>query len=128
MLLSAPHDPNGVRPASGDAGATLLVGGCRLDRRSGMLRRPDGSETLLRPKTVQLAVLLAANAGNLVSRSDILDAVWPGVFVTDDSITQCVVELRRALGPGSALLRTIPCRGYVLDRSSAAAEPSRDAR
>jgi TolB-like protein len=55
------------------------------------------------------------NPGRVVGRSEILDAVWPGLFVSDDSITQCVVELRRAMGEvGTALLRTVPRRGYLL--------------
>jgi TolB-like protein/Flp pilus assembly protein TadD len=44
-----------------------------------------------------------------------MEAVWPGVIVTDDSITQCVAEIRRVLGEeGSQLLRTLPKRGYML--------------
>ena len=43
-------------------------------------------------------------------------AVWPDVTVTDESLTQCVHDLRRALGAhGAGLLRTVPRRGYVLD-------------
>ena len=40
-------------------------------------------------------------------------AIWPDVFVTDDSITQCVGEIRRALGDvAPRLLQTLPRRGY----------------
>jgi TolB-like protein len=44
-----------------------------------------------------------------------MQAVWGDVFVTDDSITQCVTEIRRALGEkGARLLQTLPKRGYLL--------------
>ena len=48
-------------------------------------------------------------------------AIWPDVFVTDDSITQCVGEIRRALGEeGVGMLRTLPKRGYLLDPQTVA--------
>jgi DNA-binding winged helix-turn-helix (wHTH) protein len=98
-------------------GAELLrVGGCVLDTGRGVLTAADGTETTLRPKTMDLAELLMRNPGRVVSRAELLDAVWPGVFVTDDSVTQCVTELRRAMGSdGAALLKTLPRRGYVLE-------------
>jgi len=43
-----------------------------------------------------------------------MQAVWPDAFVTDDSLVQCTLELRRALNDGSQqLLKTVPRRGYV---------------
>lgn len=125
MSHYAPCDPPFAGQLGVESGALLAICGGSLNRRSGILRRGDGTETLLRPKTAELAALLASNAGRVVSRSEILDAVWPGVFVTDDSITQCVVELRRALGAGAAgVLRTIPRRGYILEIAPAAPAPA----
>ncbi len=93
----------------------IRFGHCTLDEGRGMLIAPDGAETPLRPKTHELLRLLLKHPGRVVPRTEILDAVWPGIFVTDDSITQCVVELRKAMGPGgAALLRTLPRRGYLL--------------
>ena len=47
-----------------------------------------------------MAVLecLAAAGGDVVTRNELFDTVWPGVIVTDDALTQCVVELRKAFG------------------------------
>ena len=95
--------------------ASLRFGGVRLDAGRGVLRRADGTETTLRPKTLDLLLLLLRNPGRVVTRAEILDAVWPEVIVTDDSITQCVVEIRRALGEEAGLLKTIPRRGYLLE-------------
>jgi TolB-like protein len=102
----------------------LRFGHCTLDEGRGVLVAPDGTETLLRPKTFELLRLLLRHAGRVVAREEILDAVWPGIFVTDDSITQCVVELRRAMGEGGAgLLRTVPRRGYLLQAEVIAEAP-----
>ena len=96
-------------------GRKIRFGHCTLDDGRGVLLAPNGTETLLRPKTLELLRLFLRNPGRVVGRSEILDAVWPGLFVSDDSITQCVVELRRAMGEvGTALLRTVPRRGYLL--------------
>jgi TolB-like protein len=90
--------------------------GYRLDSARGVLRRPDGTAVPLRPKTAAVLSHLRAHAGRLVTRDALMDAAWPGLFVTDDSLTQCVVELRRALGEAGGLrLRTLPRRGYVLE-------------
>jgi adenylate cyclase len=57
---------------------------------------------------------LTANAGRLIGRDEIHQAIWPGVFVTDDSIAQCVREIRVALNDAAAsMLRTVPRRGYL---------------
>jgi DNA-binding winged helix-turn-helix (wHTH) protein/Tfp pilus assembly protein PilF len=103
-------------PGRGVPGVLLRVGGCVLDADRGVLTTADGTETTLRPKTLDLALLLLRNPGRAMSRTEILDAVWPGIFVTDDNVTQCVTELRRAMGPeGAALVKTLPRRGYLLE-------------
>ena len=110
---SEPFSDMGMQVVSG--GRKIRFGHCTLDDGRGVLLAPNGTETLLRPKTLELLRLFLRNPGRVVGRSEILDAVWPGLFVSDDSITQCVVELRRAMGEvGTALLRTVPRRGYLL--------------
>ncbi len=90
-----------------------------IDLRRGALLA-DGAERPLRPKSFALLRHLAERAGQLVGREEIMEAVWPGTYVTEDSITQCIRDIRRALGDEAAhLLRTLPRRGYIL-----AAEPS----
>ncbi len=104
----------------------VQFGTCALDEGRGVLIAPGGAETTLRPKTLDLLRLMLRNPGRVVAREAILDAVWPGLFVTDDSITQCVVELRRAMGSaGASLLRTVPRRGYLLDAEVAEIAPVR---
>jgi len=58
-----------------------------------------------------------------VSKHELLGAVWPGTFISDDGLVQCVVEIRRALGDSAKsprFVQTLPKRGYrlLLPRSS----------
>ncbi len=74
----------------------------------------DGVECPLRPKAFALLKHFVENAGRLIGRDEIMQAVWPGVFVTDDSIARCVMEIRRALGDEQQrLVRTLPRRGFL---------------
>src|SRR4051794_14735892 len=95
-----------------------------LDLARGALLAEDGSELPLRPKSSALLRLLVENAGRLLDRDAIMAAVWPDVFVTDDSIAQCVRDVRCALGDGAGrLLRTVPRRGYLLGAEVSLAGP-----
>src|SRR6202034_1360503 len=94
----------------------LRFGNVVLDRSGGSLRDGDGIEVALRPKSLDLLLTLARNPGRIMSRDELFDAVWPDVTVTEDSIAQCVREVRRAMGDSEGrVLRTIVKRGYCLD-------------
>jgi TolB-like protein/DNA-binding winged helix-turn-helix (wHTH) protein len=81
-----------------------------LDRGSLIL---DGNEIALRPKTFAVLQFLVSNAGRLVSKDELFDAVWPNLAITDDALVQSIGELRRALGKdGARLIKTVPRRGY----------------
>jgi TolB-like protein len=85
-----------------------------LDLHRGVLLA-DGTERALRAKSFALLSHLVQNADRLVSRDEIMQAVWPDLFVTEDSITQCIREIRRALGDeAQVIVRTLPRRGYRL--------------
>ncbi len=86
-----------------------------LDLARGALLGPDGAEVPLRPKSLALLRLLVENAGRVVDRDTSMAAVWPDVVVTDESIIQCIRDIRRALGDDAqVLLKTVPKRGYLL--------------
>lgn len=86
----------------------------RLDERTGRLR--SGERSLdLRPKTFALLSYLVARAGQLVSKRELLSALWPGVTVGEAALTVCVHELRDALGDDSRsprFIETAHGRGY----------------
>jgi adenylate cyclase len=104
---------------------TLRLGDVLLDPGAGCLRGSDGAEIALRPKSFDLLAVLARNPRRTLSRNELLDTVWPGVTVTDESVTQCVREVRRAIGdPHGRLLRTVARRGYRLDLEVAPTAPA----
>ena len=93
----------------------VRFGGCVLDSVRGEVIAADGSHTVLRAKTLALLNLLLEHAGRLLSQNEILDRLWPDVTVAPASVTQCISELRQALGAADAeMLKTPPRRGYVL--------------
>ena len=107
-------DGSKLRSLDGEP-AACRFGRFALEPGSGALRRPDGAKVPLRPKTAEVLRRLAESAGQVVTREELMRTVWPDVFVTDDNITQCVAEIRHALGEaGAGLLRTLPKRGYLL--------------
>jgi len=66
---------------------------------------------------MQVLVCLAEHAGEPVSKEELMKAVWPDTFVTDDVLTRSVSELRRVFeddAKDSHVIQTIPKRGYRL--------------
>lgn len=87
--------------------------GFTFDSGTGVLVHSDGTEVTLRPKAAATLQTLLDHHGRTVSRDTLMNTVWPGLAVTDDSITQCISEIRRAVGGKAAeILRTSPKRGY----------------
>jgi formylglycine-generating enzyme required for sulfatase activity len=94
-----------------------------LDLARGCLRTGD-QEIDLRPKTFEVVCYLARNAGRLVLKRELFDAIWPNVAVGDDSLVQCIRELRLKLGDNDRrLIKTVSRRGYLLDAAVQAAAP-----
>jgi DNA-binding winged helix-turn-helix (wHTH) protein len=78
--------------------------------------RVAGQDLELRPKAFHLLCYLAENAGRLVSKQELHDAIWGHVAVSDDALVQCIRELRQKLGDADRMLiRTVPRRGYLLN-------------
>jgi len=104
----------------GEAGTRLEAGPLNfqfgkfvLDVTRGCLLKA-GEEVKLRPKVYETLKYLVEHPGRLISKQELMQAVWPDTFVTDDSLVQCTLELRRALDDRSQhLLKTVPRRGYL---------------
>lgn len=89
--------------------------GRTLDLGQGRLRNSRG-EVLLRPKSLALLTYLVRNPGRVIGRDELIEAVWPDVVVSDDSLSQCLKDIRAALGPeAEGFIRTVPRRGLILD-------------
>jgi adenylate cyclase len=95
--------------------ATYRFEGFVLDIRRGSLLTAAGEGVPLRRQSFDLLRLLVQNAGRLLDRDTINRAIWSDVAVTDDSMTQCVRDIRRAIGDDAQrILKTVPRRGYLL--------------
>nr|WP_281414464.1 winged helix-turn-helix domain-containing protein [Rhizobium sp. ARZ01] len=84
----------------------------------------SGAPVAIRAKTFLLLSHLAHHRGKVLSKNALLDAIWPDVSVTEDSLTQCIRDARKALGDeAQQLLRTVTRRGYVLTLPDATGRP-----
>jgi DNA-binding winged helix-turn-helix (wHTH) protein/TolB-like protein/Tfp pilus assembly protein PilF len=95
---------------------SLQVGDWTVDAALNQLSAP-GKTVKLEPKAMAVLVYLAQRPGEVVSRETLLGAVWPGVVVSDDAVTQVVIKLRKALGDSAespGYIQTISKRGYRL--------------
>jgi adenylate cyclase len=86
-----------------------------LDLQRLCLRGPAG-EVDLRPKSFEVLRYLAEHAGRVVPKEEMIRAVWPDVTVTDESLTRCISEVRRAIGDDTQeIIKTVSRRGYLFD-------------
>jgi TolB-like protein len=86
-----------------------------VDLTADEVRTAEGAHVELRPRSLAVLRLLAENAGRLVTKDDLIAKVWDDVAVTEDSLTQCIADIRKALGDEDRrVLRTVPRKGYVL--------------
>ena len=85
-----------------------------LDSSNETLTR-DGRPIRMRPKTFAVLTCLVDAAGRLVTKKDLLDGLWPDVFVGDDALKTCVREIRDALcddAQAPRYIETAHRRGY----------------
>ena len=94
----------------------LRFGGFRLDaQRRQLVREATGEAARLTGRAFEALAYLAARPGVLVPKAELMAALWPGVTVEENSLTQCISALRRALGdsPGEhRFIVTEAGRGY----------------
>jgi len=75
----------------------------------------DGEPVALEPKAFQVLLYLLQQRGRLITKDELLDAVWADSFVTQNALTRVIAQLRRALGDtsqNSRYIETVPTRGY----------------
>ena len=92
---------------------SYCFGRFEIDARSACLRY-DSVLVSLRPKSFDVLIYLVRNRGRLVSKDELIDNVWSNVTVTDNSLVQCIKDIRQALGDaGQTAIETVPKRGYT---------------
>lgn len=97
------------------AHAPLRFNGFTLDLDRQQLRG-SGGEIALRRKTFDVLRYLLHNPDRVVSKAELVEAVWGGTAVGDESLAQCISELRHALDDEQRrLIKTVPRRGYLIE-------------
>jgi DNA-binding winged helix-turn-helix (wHTH) protein/TolB-like protein/Tfp pilus assembly protein PilF len=94
----------------------LRIGDWQVDPAANELAR-NGTTVRIEPKAMAVLIALAEADGQVVSREEMLAAVWAGVVVGDEVLTQTIIKLRRALGDNPrapSYIETISKRGYRL--------------
>ncbi len=106
---------------------TVALPGHMVDLACHALLNGAGEHVELRPQALDLLCLLARHAGETVDKRRLMEQVWPGLIVTDDSLVQAVSDIRRAIGDDHHhVIQTVPRRGYRLI-ASVPSMPSRPA-
>ena len=74
-----------------------------------------GEQVALEPKALELLLTLLRHPGEVVTKSELLDAVWPGRVVTESVLTRAVTKVRQALrDQDQSIIRTVHGYGYRL--------------
>ena len=96
-----------------------LLRGFRLSE--WVIRPDDGSVTSptgthrLEPQLMELLVFLCSRAGEVIPKQEVLETVWGGRFVSDETVKGCFYQLRKTLGDNPReprFIETLPKRGY----------------
>jgi DNA-binding winged helix-turn-helix (wHTH) protein len=93
---------------------TIRFADCILDLDARRLVR-GGQEAHLPPKAFDLLKLLVENRPRVLSKTELIERVWPGVFVSDASLAKVVSKIRRAIGQDddARIVRTVHGCGYA---------------
>jgi DNA-binding winged helix-turn-helix (wHTH) protein/tetratricopeptide (TPR) repeat protein len=103
----------------------LRFAGFELDLERAELRAVGGEAIKLRPKTFALLHLFATNANRLLTKQELMSAIWPNVHVGEDSLFQCIREIRAALGDNDRqLVKSVSGRGYLFEAQVASDDAS----
>lgn len=112
------------RPKSQTAGG-LKIGSFFYSLSDEVLLNAQGQPISLRPQSLQILHQLALYEGQIVTKTFLVDTIWPDVVVTDDSVTQCIKDIRKAIGDSDrTIVRTVPKKGYRLSAESISARPA----
>lgn len=92
------------------------LNGRTVDPQHGLVTDASGRTAALRPQAADVLKVLATRPGEIVTKDELMQVVWGNIAVTDDSLVQCILEIRKALGDDKhEIVRTAPRRGYLLE-------------
>lgn len=88
--------------------------GIEIDTAQACLKR-DGNEQHLRQQAFQVLIYLLENPQRLITKNELIEAIWQDTAVTDNALEQCLAEIRKVLGDDSRnprFIKTVPRAGY----------------
>jgi predicted ATPase/DNA-binding winged helix-turn-helix (wHTH) protein len=100
-----------------------LAGDCEIDLVRRELRA-RGVPVPIGGRAFEIIEVLVSAGGNLVTKSDLMDRVWPGAIIGDNTLQVHISAVRKALGPYRAMLKTESGRGYRLVQNKTSQQPS----
>lgn len=102
-------------PSIHDGISSVKLGRLRFDLASKQLFNEKNERVYMRSQAEHVFRILVEHLGELVTRDHLFSEVWPDLNVTDDSLTQCIADIRRALDDTQrSVVQTVPKRGFIL--------------
>ena len=96
-----------------------------FDAGDGSLKDSAGAPVDLRPQSREILKILGAQPGEVVTKAAFAEAVWDGRQVSEDSLVQCIAEIRNAIGDSDRrIIETVPRKGYRFVPPQAMASPA----
>lgn len=98
---------------------TFHLGDVDYHPSTGALTDETGAPVQLRHKSKAVLAYLADQPNRIVTKSELLDSIWSDVTVSDESLVQCIADIRRLIGQDArSILETVPRQGYKLNPPS----------
>jgi pimeloyl-ACP methyl ester carboxylesterase/DNA-binding winged helix-turn-helix (wHTH) protein len=114
-LRTTPEQLRAIAMHSSDESNKIALPGFVFDLEHQELREASGAQVMLRAQLLAVMNCLARKADRVVTKDELMQAVWPGVVVTEDSLVQCIKDLRKVLkDEAHSIIQTLPKRGYRL--------------
>lgn len=111
-MAAAMDQPGLAKAPETNAGRVWIFAGCEFEEARRVLR-VHGKEVEVEPKPLEILLQLLLHAGNVVTKEDLLESVWPGLMVVDGSLAVAISKLRKALADDeSKVILTVPRVGY----------------
>ena len=120
------RNPSEIDPKSGE---NIVLGPCVFDPVKEEVRTQSGELVPLRDQSIQVLSMLAKHRNETVAKDALVEAVWGNTFVTDDSLVQCISDIRKAIGDTDhKIIQTFAKKGYRLNAPIAAGTAGRASR
>lgn len=104
---------------------SFKIGGAFYVLRGGDLYGADNRLVPLRAKSACMIAVLLSSPGRILSKNELARDVWPGLIATDESISQCISDIRKALNDQDhTIIETFPKRGYRINAKPTNAAPN----